>query len=398
MIFIFVTFLAAFLIEGLGTAVSVIGLSTLFGANPIIIALAISLDAGKLVVVSLLYNYWKQMGIVMKSYAMLASLVTMIITSAGAAGYLTGEFQKAIIGTQETELKVNVLREQQAKYEERKKQIDNQIANLPEKTTVNQRIRLMKQFQDEQKALQTKIEEIDKQLPELQLKQIGVEAKAGPILYISKAFDVPVEVAVKYVVLLIIFVFDPLAVFLMVAGNFLLEQRKNQKSARPSEEDGTPLNSIIQEFSEDDQKIIHEKANALAAEIKKPNAETIAAMQEAREIVERRNGENHPERGQAEESFIPNVALAGDDAGDPQFEELVGEELIAEPTLSEPVTPEAPEPPSTVPPTPEQDREQIHLYDLKPHRSLLNDARSDEVVHFDQHPHHSVQYSTYKKH
>jgi hypothetical protein len=372
MIFILITFLAAFLIEGLGTAVSVIGLSTLFGANSIIIALAISLDAGKLVVVSLLYNYWKQMGIVMKSYAVLASLVTMIITSAGAAGYLTGEFQKAILGTQETSLKVNVLKEQQAKYEERKKQIDNQIANLPEKTTVNQRIRLMKQFQDEQKALQAKINDIDKQLPDLQIQQIGVEAKAGPILYISKAFDVPVEVAVKYVVLLIIFVFDPLAVFLMVAGNFLLEQRKNQKSVRPSEEDGTP-------------------------EIKKPNAETIAAMQEAREIVERRNGENHPERGRAEESFIPNVALAGDDAGDPQFEELVGEELIAEPTLSEPVTPEAPEPPSTVPPTPEQDREQIHLYDLKPHRSLLNDARSDEVVHFDQHPHHSVQYSTYKK-
>ena len=370
MIFILIIFLAAFLIESLGTAVSVIGLSTLFGANPIIIALAISLDAGKLVVVSLLYNYWKQMGIVMKSYAMLASLVTMIITSAGAAGYLTGEFQKAILGTQETELKVNVLKEQQAKYEERKRQIDNQIANLPEKTTVNQRIRLMKQFQDEQKALQTKIEEIDKQLPELQLKQIGVEAKAGPILYISKAFEVPVEVAVKYVVLLIIFVFDPLAVFLMVAGNFLLEQRKNQKSVRPSEEDDTP---------------------------KKPNAETIAAMQEAREIVERRNGENHPERGRAEESFIPNVALAGDDAGDPQFEELVGEELIAEPTLSEPVTPEAPEPPSTVPPTPEQDREQIHLCDLKPHRSLLNDARSDEVVHFDQTPQHSVQHSIYKK-
>jgi len=403
MIFILITFLAAFLIEGLGTAVSVIGLSTLFGANPIIIALAISLDAGKLVVVSLLYNYWKQMGIVMKSYAVLASLVTMIITSAGAAGYLTGEFQKAILGTQETELKVNVLKEQQAKYEERKKQIDNLIANLPEKTTVNQRIRLMKQFQDEQKALQTKIEEIDKQLPELQLKQIGVEAKAGPILYISKAFEVPVEVAVKYVVLLIIFVFDPLAVFLMVAGNFLLEQRKNQKSAQPSEKDGTPLNSIIQEFSDDDQKIIHEKANALAAEMKKPNAETIAALQEAREITERRNGENHPERGRAEESFIPSVALAEDDAGDfhskydPRFEELVGEELIAEPTLSEPVTPEAPEPPSTVAPTSEQEREQIHLHDLKPHRSLLNDARNDEVIHFDQTPQHSVQHSIYKK-
>lgn len=225
MFFIIITFLTAFLIEGLGTAVSVIGLSTLFGANPIIIALAIALDMGKLVVVSLLYKYWGQLGKVMKSYAVLASVVTMIITSAGAAGYLTGEFQKAIIGTQETVLKVNVLKEQQAKYETRKKQIDDQIANLPANYS-RSRITLMKQFEAEQRELQSKIDAIDKQLPELQLHQIGVEAKAGPILYISKAFNISVEEAVKYVVLLIIFVFDPLAVFLIISGNFLLEKRK----------------------------------------------------------------------------------------------------------------------------------------------------------------------------
>jgi hypothetical protein len=199
--FIFLTFLAAFSIEGLGTLVSVIGLSTLFGANPIIISLAIALDLGKIVVVSLLYSYWGKLNKVMKAYALVAAAVTMTITSAGAAGYLTGEFQKAILGTQETDLKVNVLKDQQAKYQERKQQIDDQIANLPTKTTVSQRIKLMKQFQDEQKALQAKIEDIDKQLPDMQIKQIGVQAKAGPILYISKAFDVPVEVAVKYVVL-----------------------------------------------------------------------------------------------------------------------------------------------------------------------------------------------------
>ncbi len=54
MIFILLTFFAALSIEGIGTVVSVIGLSTLFGANPIIIALAVALDIGKLVVVTLL--------------------------------------------------------------------------------------------------------------------------------------------------------------------------------------------------------------------------------------------------------------------------------------------------------------------------------------------------------
>lgn len=226
--FIFLTFMAALFLEGLGSLVSVIGVSALFGANPIIISFAIALDVSKIVVVSLLYSYWAAMGRTMKSIALVMALITMIITSAGAAGYLSGEFQKAMMGTQETSLKVDVLKQQQAKYEERKRQIDDQIANLPEKTTVNQRLRLMNGFKQEQADLQAKINQIDKELPDLQMKQIGVQAKAGPILVIAKSFDIPVEQAVKYVIALMIVVFDPLAVFLIIAGNFLIAQRKKK--------------------------------------------------------------------------------------------------------------------------------------------------------------------------
>lgn len=226
MFFILLTFAAALSIEGLGSLVSVIGISALFGANPIIIALAIALDVGKIVVVSLLYTHWKTMGVLMKSYALIAAIVTMTITSAGAAGYLSGEFQKAIVGAKEGDLKVSVLKEQQARYQERKKQIDDQIASLPTRTTVTQRLRLINGFKAEQQRLDEQIAEIDKQLPQLQVAQIGTEAKAGPILYIAKAFDVPVEQAVKYVILLIIVVFDPLAVFLIIAGNYLWAKRK----------------------------------------------------------------------------------------------------------------------------------------------------------------------------
>lgn len=230
MFFIILTFCAALFIEGLGSLVSVIGISALFGANPIIIALAIALDVGKVVTVSLLYTYWKSLGKLMKSYALLAAAVTMIITSAGAAGYLSGEFQKAIVGTKEGELKVAVLKEQQQKYQDRKKQIDDQIANLPAKTTVNQRLRLMNGFKAEQKALDEKIAQIDKDLPALQVQQIGTEAKAGPIIAIAKAFKVPVEEAVTWVIGMIIFVFDPLAIFLIIAGNFLLAKRREEKA------------------------------------------------------------------------------------------------------------------------------------------------------------------------
>jgi hypothetical protein len=235
-IFALLTFFAAFLIEGLGTYVSVIGLSALFGSNPIIIALAVALDLGKIIVVTLLYKYWKDLGILMKSYALIAAAITMIITSAGASGYLAGEFQKAISGTQESSLKVGILKEEQAKLEARKRQIDDQIANLPSNFS-RSRVRLMKQFEDEQKSVTARLNALSSELPALQIAQIGVEAKAGPIIYISKAFDIPVEEAVKWVILMIIFVFDPLAVFLLIAANFLMDKRNKEKAAREALEE-----------------------------------------------------------------------------------------------------------------------------------------------------------------
>ena len=229
MIFTAITFIAAFLIEAIGTVVSVIGLSSLFGTNPIIIALAVALDIGKLVVVALLYKYWGTLNRLMKIYGVIAAVVTMTITSAGAAGYLSGQFQQAMVGTQEVALKVDLLKQEQTRLQQRKDQIDQQIAGLPERFSAAQRVRMINQFRTEQTTITNRLAEIDKELPTLKVTQINSEAKAGPILYIAKAFNISIEEAVKWVILLIVFVFDPLAVFLIVAGNFLLEQhRKNR--------------------------------------------------------------------------------------------------------------------------------------------------------------------------
>ena len=234
MLFTRLTFLAAFFIEGLASLVSIIGISSLFGNNLIVMSLMGALDVGKILIVSLLYTYWSKLPKLMKAYALIAATITMVITSAGAAGYLSSAFQQAIIGTQEGALQVATLKEQQTKYEDRKKQIDDQIANLDSTTSVNQRLRLMNGFKQEQARLDAQILEIDKQLPALQISQIKTEAKAGPILFIAKAFDISVENAIKWVILLIVFVFDPLAIFLVISGNFLYAQyRQNKQEIEP---------------------------------------------------------------------------------------------------------------------------------------------------------------------
>lgn len=243
MFFIFLTFGTALFIEVLASLISIIGITKLFGLNFLIISLAVALDFGKITTVSLLYSHWKNLSSLMKGYALSAALITMIITSTGAAGFLSAAFQETILASKEVSLNVSTLKEQQLKYQERKKQIDDQIAGLPSNTSVTQRLRLVHGFKVEQEALSAKIAKIDEELPKAEVKELNIESKAGPILYIAKAFGISVEKAVKYVILLIIFVFDPLAVFLIISGNFLWAERVKFKKIKEQKE---PKELIIQ--------------------------------------------------------------------------------------------------------------------------------------------------------
>jgi len=226
---------SAFLIETIGTYVSVLGLASLFSANPIIIALAIALDIGKVVSVSFLYKKWNHINLVMRSYMTVAAVVLMIITSAGAFGFLSAEFQKAISGTNTQNVMIQTLQEEQARLQKRKEEIDKQIAQLPE-NMVRGRTQLMRQFAPEVNRINERIAEIDKELPSLKIDSIKKNVEVGPIIYIAEAFDTTPEKAVKWVIFIIIFVFDPLAIALLLAGNFLLEERNREKNKKESDD------------------------------------------------------------------------------------------------------------------------------------------------------------------
>lgn len=237
MLFASLVFISAFLIESIGSYISIVGLSALFSTNPVIITLALSLDIAKVITVSFLYKQWNNIPKTMKYYMTAAAVILMVITSSGAAGYLSAEFQKAIIPTKGSEIQVKAMTDEKTRLESRKVEIDKQISQLPPEN-VRGRQKLQKQFAGELEHINTRIVEIDQELPKLQMEQVDVNAHAGPILYIAQAFDTTVESAVKYVILLIIFVFDPLAVALIIAGNFLLDQLRNQpKVVKPSFEE-----------------------------------------------------------------------------------------------------------------------------------------------------------------
>ena len=241
--FKYLVLFSAFLIEAIATYVSVVGLSSLFAANLVIIILAMAFDLGKIVSVSFLYRHFKSINFIMRGYMLAATFVLMMITSAGAFGYLSGEFQKAISDTNQTQVIKQALEEEQARLQARKKEIDNQIAKLPD-NSVRGRTALMKQFEPEVSKINERLIDIDAELPKLKIEAIKKGVEVGPIIYIAESFNTTPEVAVKWVILVMILVFDPLAITLLLAGNFLIAKEKEEKEQRLKNKDGVKDDDI----------------------------------------------------------------------------------------------------------------------------------------------------------
>lgn len=225
MSFIFLVFAAAFSIEIIGSYLSVMGLAAIFNSNWVIMTMALVLDFAKIMTVSFLYNKWTSMNKIMRIYMFAASAVLMLITSAGTFGYLSAEFQNAVIPSKESSIKLQTLSDEQQRLQTRKIEIDKQIAQIPP-GAVRSRIKLMDSFKEETQKINSRLIEIDTELPKIKIDNVNVSAHIGPIAYVATAFGVSMEAAIKYVILLIDGVFDPLAIALILAGNFLVAERK----------------------------------------------------------------------------------------------------------------------------------------------------------------------------
>jgi hypothetical protein len=256
MTFILLIFFTAFAMEAIGSYISIAGLSDFFGGDKVILLMGAILDIAKLVSVSFLYQAWNQLTRVMKYYMVSSVVVLMLITSSGAFGYLSSAFQQALQPNKELAVQVDAVKRELSGFQAEKQtltvskdRIDIQVASLPTES-VRGRRQLMATFKPEQDRINARMVEVDKRIASLTAQQTALETDAlkrnvhtGPITYVADTFGVTHEQASKYVILLIIFVFDPLAVALVLAGNFLVKHRKEQ----PQEPVKVEVNAHIDE-------------------------------------------------------------------------------------------------------------------------------------------------------
>lgn len=238
---------------------SVFGLSKLFaGAQTEVIIMAGSLEVAKLVIASLLYQYWDGINKFLRTYLTIAAIILVLITSMGIYGFLSAAYQetyqKITVNENETaylQEKASFYEDDIARYDVELKQILGNISVLSNarvssiqvrdtasatgirNTISTAELRLsqerIKVEEDNRQAVQGRrqiasdsLQKYKLQILELQNSSATV-GELGPLQYLSGLTDTPMDRIINVLLLIIIFVFDPLAISLVVAANYAFD-------------------------------------------------------------------------------------------------------------------------------------------------------------------------------
>lgn len=256
----------ALLVAGCAGYFSVWGLSQLFaGASTAVIIMATGLEIGKVVTTTALHRYWGKISNWLRFYLTTSVVILMLITSAGIYGFLSNAYQKTANKLEIHEGEISILNGKKEIFE---KKITDNKSIIEQKNTRNEQLALLRGVQENRidaatsnrnrsgarsdietsnNEIRVLTEDIDKLNQDnsrlndsinkyntmvLELKSgSDVAAEVGPLKYISELTGVPMAQVVNYLILLLIFVFDPLAVALILMTNrvFEIENDTNTK-------------------------------------------------------------------------------------------------------------------------------------------------------------------------
>jgi hypothetical protein len=254
---------------------SVTGLSMLFaGASLAVLIMASSLEVAKLVIASLLYQYWDKLNKVLRTYLTVAACVLVLITSAGIYGFLSSAYQSTAtkseivdkqIAALETKKQLyidsrdNILKEKQSLSELRgtlskgsTTQYTDRKGNLVVRTN-NAAIRNIETASKSDEKLSEKVDVVNDSIFSLenQILEVKTNSEAtselGPLKYISNLTGQPMDKIINWFLLVIIFVFDPLAISLVIAANFAFTQIRKDPIPEKDEE-------WLDELTDDDKE------------------------------------------------------------------------------------------------------------------------------------------------
>ena len=275
------TFISAIAISLIAAGYSILGLATLFaGAAVPIIAMGSALEVGKLVAASWLYHNWKtDIPRSLKAYLFTSIIVLIFITSIGIFGFLSKAHLDQVRPTGNNEVQIALIDKQINQQELIIERAENTLNRLDKaldvyiaKEYVSRGLKERKKQKEERDFLNTEIknamDEIAKLVnakSDIDIAQLKIEADVGPLKYVAEliygenAKD-NFDSAVRIIILILIFVFDPLAVLLLIAANISLKQWRDKRNEKKRiEEEETQKNKRQKDWQ---KEAVNAKARA----------------------------------------------------------------------------------------------------------------------------------------
>jgi hypothetical protein len=210
----------------IGATFSILGLGSLFsGAIIAVWIMASALEFSKFVLAAYLHQRWKTLGFLFKTYLLFSVIVLSTITSIGIFGFLSNAYQSASATFELETAKLDSLTKEQVRIDDEVARIKKAIDEIP-----NSRITKKLAFRAENapimEALVKNAQDVAKKIADTNIAIIEVKQKVGPLIYIAKAFKVDIDTVVKYLILVLVGVFDPLAICLVIATSEALLSRR----------------------------------------------------------------------------------------------------------------------------------------------------------------------------
>ena len=232
--------IATLAVSTLGAAFSVLGVAALFsGAALATGAMAVSLEFAKFVLSAYLHQRWQKLNRIYKYYLSFSIVVLSLITSMGIFGFLSAAYQSATNVLETENIKLGALKERQSRLTTETARLTKSVDEIPA-NRVSKRIQIRAEIEPQISDINKQVLGIDGQIAESNIKILAVKEKVGPLIYISKMFNIDIDTVVKYLILLFIFVFDPLAICLVIATSESLESRRHDKIKMPSSASNSP--------------------------------------------------------------------------------------------------------------------------------------------------------------
>ena len=248
-IFPIIVALSALSVSASAAFYSVFGLSKLFaGASMQVIIMAGALEVAKLVVASLLYQYWDSINKLLRAYFVIATFILMVITSGGIYGYLSGAYQETATQSEFLDRQVAIIDQKRIRFVETRddlkltvkelttalanptqiQYVDKESGQLVTTTSSRQRKLLETQLSEAKVNLNIVTDSISTLDIRVLDAQIGNESarELGPLKYMAQLTGQSMATIVNWFMMLIIFVFDPLAIAMVVAANMAFAQVK----------------------------------------------------------------------------------------------------------------------------------------------------------------------------